>query len=49
MNKELAELYSDYLPLWSGDRACPTCWISHDRITRFLSKDVWDPLAGSPW
>ena len=48
MNKELAELYSDYL-LSSFGAATATGLsdmlegeVSHDRITRFLSKDVYD-------
>jgi hypothetical protein len=56
MNKELAELYSDYL-LSSPDQVRGRLFgaatatglsdmlegeVSHDRITRFLSKDVYD-------
>ena len=48
MNKELTELHSDYL-LSSFGAATATGLsdmlegeVSHDRITRFLSKDVYD-------
>ena len=48
MNKELTELYSDYL-LSSFGAVTATGLsdmlegeVSHDRITRFLSKDVYD-------
>ena len=48
MNKELLELYSDYLlssfgaTTATGLSAVLEGEVSHDRITRFLSKDVYD-------
>ena len=52
MNKELAGTYSDYL-LITGLSDMLEGEVSHDRITRFLSKDVYDfqdPLGrSSPW
>ena len=60
MNKELAELYSDYLRSFGAATATGLSdmlegEVSHDRITRFLSKDEKPTTPGpsgsrsSPW
>ena len=51
MNRELPELYSDYLlssfgaTTATGLSAMLEGEVSHDRITRFLSADVYDSKA----